>query len=69
MAPTAALRSATSAAAELLGADADIGRPLPGMVADLIAVDGDPTKDVAALRRLRFVMADGKIVRANRAAV
>jgi imidazolonepropionase-like amidohydrolase len=63
MAPTAALRAATSAAAELLGAEADIGRPLPGMVADLIAVDGDPTVDISALRELRLVVKGGRVVR------
>jgi imidazolonepropionase-like amidohydrolase len=63
MTPAAALRAATSGAAELLGAEAEIGRPLPGMLADLVAVDGDPTTDISALRELRLVVKGGDVVR------
>jgi imidazolonepropionase-like amidohydrolase len=67
--PRQVLAAATTVPAAWLGESACLGTVAEGKLADLIAVDGDPTKDVAALRRLRFVMADGKIVRANRAAV
>jgi imidazolonepropionase-like amidohydrolase len=59
MQPTAALKSATSIAGKAL--NLNIGRVEPRMFADLIAVDGDPTKEIAALRRVRLVMKAGTV--------
>jgi imidazolonepropionase-like amidohydrolase len=59
MPPLAALRSATSTAARVL--HMEIGQVKPGLFADLVAFDGDPTQDVSALRRVKFVMKNGTI--------
>jgi imidazolonepropionase-like amidohydrolase len=59
--PMAAIVSITSLAAESLGLQDRIGAVAPGFDADLIAVDGDPLKDITALRRVVFVMKGGKI--------
>jgi imidazolonepropionase-like amidohydrolase len=56
-----ALRSATSMDVRVLHMEDKIGRVKTGLFADLIAVEGDPTKDVSALRRVRFVMKDGTV--------
>lgn len=58
--PLAALRAATSANAEALDLP-DRGRIATGRLADLIAVEGDPTRDVKALRRVRWVMKGGVV--------
>jgi len=57
----AAIISATSLGAEAIGLGDIIGSVAFGMEADLIAVDGDPTKDITALQRVVFVMKGGKV--------
>jgi imidazolonepropionase-like amidohydrolase len=59
----AALKSATSVDAELLGIAAKVGAIEPGKLADVIAMPGDPTADVTATERVFFVMKEGKIVK------
>jgi imidazolonepropionase-like amidohydrolase len=56
-----ALRSATSIDARVLRMEDKIGRVKIGLLADLIVVEGYPTKDVSALRRVRFVMKGGVV--------
>ena len=59
MKPIEALKSATSIAGQVL--HMSIGSVKPGLFADLVAVDGDPTQDIAALRHVKFVMKGGTI--------
>jgi imidazolonepropionase-like amidohydrolase len=61
--PLDAITSATSLGAEALGMGDQIGTIAPGMQADLVAVQGDPSKDITALRRVVFVMKGGKVYR------
>ncbi|PYP92954.1 MAG: hypothetical protein DMD34_13205 [Gemmatimonadetes bacterium] len=58
MTPMQAIKSGTSLAAELLG-QRDVGMVAPGAYADLVAVAGDPLKDITELTRVRFVMKGG----------
>lgn len=62
MAPLAALRSATSVNADLFGLSTLCGRIRPGLSADLVVVQGDPSKDIRAVRRVSLVMLEGKLV-------
>ncbi len=63
MTPMAAIQSATSRAAEMLGMAGQIGVVSPGAWADIVAVDGDPIADVKALERVSFVMKGGAVYR------
>jgi imidazolonepropionase-like amidohydrolase len=66
--PPAAVVSGTSLSAESMNMGDKIGSIAPGMEADIIAVDGDPSTDITALRRVVFVMKSGKVYKAPSAA-
>ena len=68
MSPAAAIRSATSSPAEMLGMAGELGVIAPGAYADIIAVRGDPLQDVAELGRVAFVMKDGAVFKDELAA-
>jgi imidazolonepropionase-like amidohydrolase len=63
--PKSAITSVTSLSAESINMGDKVGAIAPGMEADLIAVDGDPLKDITALRRVVFVMKGGKVYKAR----
>jgi imidazolonepropionase-like amidohydrolase len=63
MTPVQALTAATATDAHILRHDADLGRIRQGMLADLVAVSGDPTRDIDAVRQVVFVMKDGVVYR------
>ena len=61
MTPLAAIQTATVNASDLLGPKFAVGSLEPGKFADVIAVDGDPTKDVTILEHVKFVMKGGAV--------
>jgi imidazolonepropionase-like amidohydrolase len=65
MTPVAAMKAGTSVDAELLGVGAIMGSLEAGKMADVIAVAGDPERDIHALQKVEFVMKEGRVFRAK----
>jgi imidazolonepropionase-like amidohydrolase len=65
MTPMQAIQAATSAAADLIGRSSQFGSIKPGKHADVVAVAGDPLKDVSLLENVQFVMKDGVVYKQN----
>ena len=63
MKPVDALRAATSVASTELGLGEKVGAIKVNLRADLIAVEGDPTREIASIRKVKLVMKDGVIHR------
>jgi imidazolonepropionase-like amidohydrolase len=59
--PIQVLRAATATASELIGREHDLGRLAAGYLADIVAVPGDPTRDIAVTQDVRFVMKAGQV--------
>ncbi len=66
MTPAAAIQAATTNAADLLGLAKEVGSLEPGKTADVIAVAGDPLRDVTVLKRVGFVMKNGRVFKDER---
>ena len=64
--PMQAIQSATTSAADLLGWTDRVGAIVPGLFADIVAVDGDPLSDITELERVKFVMKGGVVYRNSR---
>jgi imidazolonepropionase-like amidohydrolase len=65
MTPAQAIRAATADAAQLMGWQDRVGTIEAGKLADMVAVEGDPLKDITELQRVRFVMKGGVVVRSH----
>jgi imidazolonepropionase-like amidohydrolase len=63
MAPAATLQAATIVDAQMMGWEDRIGSIEKGKYADLVAVSGDPIKDITEVERMKFVMKGGKVYR------
>jgi imidazolonepropionase-like amidohydrolase len=63
MRPVDALKAATSVDAQLLGQSEQLGTLEPGKIADVIAIPGDPTRDIRNTERVFFVMKEGVVYR------
>ncbi|MBO0721879.1 MAG: amidohydrolase family protein [Blastocatellia bacterium] len=66
MTPASALRSATSISARVLHIENEVGRIKTGLLADLVAVAGDPIRDISCIRKVQFVMKGGVIYKSNK---
>jgi len=65
MPPMEVIQSATSRAAVMLEMEGKIGTVAPGAFADIIAVNGDPLRDIKALENVQFVMKNGKVFKSS----
>jgi imidazolonepropionase-like amidohydrolase len=63
MTPAQAIQTATTVASEMMGWQDAIGSIQKGKFADIIAVSGDPLKDITELERVKFVMKGGQVIR------
>jgi imidazolonepropionase-like amidohydrolase len=66
MSPMEAIRTATVRGAELLRREKDLGAVAPGHLADIIAVEGDPLRDITSMTRVKFVMKGGVVAKQDR---
>ena len=64
--PSEALRAATTDAAQLLGLEGKVGLIAPGAFADIVAVPGDPTRDISVVEKVSFVMKNGEVIKGGR---